>query len=180
MTIVITLPYFFDGEAEQIVQLLHSSVDLIHIRKPESKAEELERLIMSIPSEYYPRLVLHDHHELCEEYRVGGLHLNRRNPTVPDCATSAGLSLSCSCHSLNEVELRKPKMDYVFLSPVFDSISKQGYRSQFSLAELQKAAAEDIIDSKVVALGGVTKDRLPLLQSLYFGGAAMLGAVWKR
>ena len=46
MTIVITLPYFFDGEAEQIVQLLHSSVDLIHIRKPESKAEEVEKLIM--------------------------------------------------------------------------------------------------------------------------------------
>ena len=44
MTIVITLPYFFDGEAEQIVQLLHSSVDLIHIRKPESKAEEVEKL----------------------------------------------------------------------------------------------------------------------------------------
>ena len=56
MTIVITLPYFFDGEAEQIVQLLHSSVDLIHIRKPESKAEEVERLIMSIlPSPRAPR-----------------------------------------------------------------------------------------------------------------------------
>ena len=70
-------------------------------------------------------------------------------------------------------------MDYVFLSPIFDSISKRGYRSQFSLTELQKAAAEGIIDSKVVALGGITKDKLPLLQSLHFGGAAMLGAIWE-
>ena len=179
--IAITSPRFLPGEGERIAALLsEGGFWRVHVRKPEASADDLRRLLNTIPTWCYPRLVLHDHHELCEEYRVGGLHLNRRNPTVPDCATSAGLSLSCSCHSLNEVELRKPKVDYVFLSPVFDSISKQGYRSQFSLAELQKAAAEDIIDSKVVALGGVTKDRLPLLQSLHFGGAAMLGAVWKR
>ena len=107
------------------------------------------------------------------------VRLNRRNPDAPKFARSSGLSLSYSCHSLSEVELRKPKMDYVFLSPIFDSISKRGYRSKFSLSELQKAGAEGIIDSRVVALGGITKDKLPLLQSLHFGGAAMLGAIWK-
>ncbi|GAA6529534.1 hypothetical protein LPYR103PRE_15070 [Segatella asaccharophila] len=69
-------------------------------------------------------------------------------------------------------------MDYVFLSPVFDSISKSGYCSAFPLSALKQAQEEGIIDRKVIALGGVTYDKLPLLESLSFGGGAMLGEIW--
>ena len=70
-------------------------------------------------------------------------------------------------------------MDYLFLSPIFDSISKRGYLSQFSIESLQNAAEEGLIDGKVFALGGVTQAKLPLLHELGFGGAAMLGAAWQ-
>ena len=63
MIIVITLPYFIEREAERIVQRL-AHVDLIHLRKPESTSDEMERLIRDIPAEYHSRLVLHDHHHL--------------------------------------------------------------------------------------------------------------------
>ena len=69
-------------------------------------------------------------------------------------------------------------MDYVFLSPIFDSISKQGYKGVFSENVLRNA--EGIIDAKVIALGGVTFSAIPWLQSLNFGGAAFLGDVWER
>ena len=176
MTIVITLPYFFDGEAEQIVQLLHSSVDLIHIRKPESKAEELERLIMSIPSEYYPRLVLHDHHELAMKYHLHGVHLNGRNPQPPMGWEG---SVSKSCHSLEEVKEWKGKCDYVSLSPIFDSISKQGYHAAFSSAEIEEASRQGIIDKKVLALGGVTFNKIDDVLRMGFGGGMILGDAWK-
>ena len=74
---------------------------------------------------------------------------------------------------------RKPKLNYVFLSPIFDSISKQGYRSAFDDATLKKASAEGIIGQKVVALGGVTRERVALLEKYGFGGAAMLGDIWR-
>lgn len=176
MTIVITLPYFFDGEAEQIVQLLHSSVDLIHIRKPESKAEELERLIMSIPSEYYPRLVLHDHHELAMKYHLHGVHLNGRNPQPPQGWEG---SVSKSCHSLEEVKEWKGKCDYVSLSPIFDSISKQGYHAAFSSTEIEEASRQGIIDKKVLALGGVTFNKIDDVLRMGFGGGMILGDAWK-
>jgi thiamine-phosphate pyrophosphorylase len=70
-------------------------------------------------------------------------------------------------------------MNYLFLSPIFDSISKQGYCSNFSIELLREAQAEGIIDNKVIALGGVTPRKQPLLESLGFGGYAMMGAVWK-
>ena len=176
MTIVITLPYFFDGEAEQIVQLLHSSVDLIHIRKPESKAEEVEKLIMSIPSEYYPRLVLHDHHDLAMKYHLHGVHLNGRNPQPPMGWEG---SVSKSCHSLEEVKEWKGKCDYVSLSPIFDSISKQGYHAAFSSTEIEEARRVGIIDKKVLALGGVTFNKIDDVLRMGFGGGMILGDAWK-
>ena len=176
MTIVITLPYFFDGEAEQIVQLLHSSVDLIHIRKPESKAEEVEKLIMSIPSEYYPRLVLHDHHDLAMKYHLHGVHLNGRNPQPPMGWEG---SVSKSCHSLEEVKEWKEKCDYVSLSPIFDSISKQGYHAAFSSYEIEEAKRVGIIDKKVLALGGVTFSKIDDVLRMGFGGGMILGDAWK-
>ena len=76
-----------------------------------------------------------------------------------------------SCHSLEEVCQYKNHMDYVFLSPVFDSISKQGYRAAFSIETLEQARG--IIDEKVFALGGVTLDKITILEQLHFGGIAV-------
>ena len=100
MIIVITLPYFTEREAERIVQRL-AHVDLIHLRKPESTSDELERLIRDIPAEYHSRLVLHDHHHLAVKYGLYGIHLNSRNPIPPQGWKG---SISRSCHSLEEIK----------------------------------------------------------------------------
>lgn len=176
MVIVITLPDFFDGEAEQIVRLLHSAVDLVHIRKPKSTAEEVEQLILAIPSRYYARLVLHDHYELAQKYHLHGVHLNSRNPRPPMGWTG---SVSRSCHSLAEVNQWKGKCDYVSLSPIFDSISKKGYHAAFTDEMLCQARQDGIIDDKVLALGGVTFNRMDDVLRMGFGGGMILGDAWK-
>ena len=173
--IVITSPDFLPGEASAIIKLLDSGTDTIHLRKPEATIVQCRELLDQIPASYRKHIVLHQYFELCDEYELQGIHLNKRNPYMP--ANSKG-TVSCSCHSLDEVVKRKPTMDYVFLSPIFDSISKQGYCSAFSIETLKNAQQEGIIDEKVIALGGVTYSKLPLLESLSFGGAAMLGEIW--
>lgn len=175
--IVITSPDFLPGEASAIVHLLDSGTDIIHLRKPNAEITRCRQLLNEIPSKYYSRIVVHEHFGLCQEYHLRGIHLNRRNPYLP--AHHAG-TVSCSCHSLEEVKARKAAMDYVFLSPIFDSISKQGYQSAFPLSDLKEAQREGIIDDKVIALGGVTYDKIPLLESLSFGGVAMLGEIWNK
>ena len=79
--------------------------------------------------------------------------------------------VSRSCHSLDELTA---EANYLFLSPIFDSISKPGYRAAFSAEELRGK-----VDGRVFALGGVTFEQLPYIQELGFGGAAMLGAAWR-
>ena len=175
MLIVITLPYFIEREAERIVQRL-ADVDLIHLRKPESTSDEMERLIREIPTEYYNRLVLHDHHYLAVKYGLYGVHLNSRNPLPPEGWKG---SVSRSCHSFEEVKEWKDRCNYLSLSPIYDSISKQGYMSAFSLEQIKEAVGKGIIDEKIMALGGVTFDKVEEVLNLGFGGAMILGDAWK-
>ncbi|MBQ9560941.1 MAG: thiamine phosphate synthase [Prevotella sp.] len=175
--IVITQPFFFEDEAGQIVWLLtECGVDLVHIRKPDSTAEQVAGLIDAVPSELHHRLVLHDHHHLAVRYKLYGIHLNSRNPLPPEGWQG---SASRSCHTLNEVVDWKPKCSYLSLSPIFDSISKMGYKSAFTSEQISEAVRLGIIDHKVFALGGITFDRLSEVEQMGFGGAMILGDAWK-
>ncbi|MDD6802822.1 MAG: thiamine phosphate synthase, partial [Prevotellaceae bacterium] len=146
----------------------------LHIRKPQASLEEVRQLIEGIDRRWYPQLSLHDHHALAMEYGCG-IHLNARNPLPPE--GWQGIT-SASCHSIEEAEERKKTCDYVFLSPIFDSISKQGYAAAFTKEELADASRRGVIDESVIALGGVTPKHLGELARIGFGGGAFLGHVW--
>ncbi len=195
MIIVITRPDFFEGEAEKIAQLLQSGrADLVHIRKPQqpssladsarglelaelARLERLERLIQALPARLYGRLVLHDGHQLAIKYGLRGVHLNSRNPEPPAGWNGA---VSISCHTLSELsECRRKPYAYMSLSPIFDSISKRGYRSAFSADEIAAAHKVGLIDERVMALGGITFDKITEIKEMGFGGAMILGDAWK-
>ena len=169
--IALTLPYFYKGEAADISKLLtERGFWRVHIRKPDSFELEMRRLIEEIPEELRHKISLHDHHELAIEYRLGGIHLNSRNPDVP--YGWSGI-VSRSIHSIEEIASVR-REDYAFLSPIYPSISKPGYHVDFDFNELRNN-----VNNKIFALGGVTKSRIEEIAGIGFGGAAMLGAAWK-
>lgn len=194
--IVITSPDFIPNEAQRIRELFDCGIDILHLRKPGASAADCARLLDDLPADCLRRIVVHDHFQLCRDYGLGGIHLNRRNPSVlpfvasavrrpPSSASDNNIhssrpTVSASCHSIAEAEAKKAEVDYVFLSPIFDSISKQGYQAAYSDDALREAAADGIIDSRVIALGGITSGRIPMLRRWHFGGAAFLGDVWNR
>lgn len=177
-TIVITTPRAFPDEARRITQMLASGmVDRIHIRKPEFTETQLGSLLDDIPSELYPKLSLHDHLHLAVRYNLGGVHLNRRNPSVPD--GFRGL-VSRSCHSLEEVGQNTGAVNYCFLSPLFDSLSKPGYRAAIPFDQAAKFLSSHKGESpEVFALSGVTPGNIHLLSHLGFDGGAILGSAWE-
>lgn len=176
LVIAITPPSFIKNEADRIqVILSEKKAHMVHIRKPDSSLEEIDNLINNIKPEYHSRIKLHDHFELLNKYNLGGIHLNSRNPEMPEDIKSnfeinPGLTVSKSLHSLEEIEVDMD-LDYFFISPIFDSISKSGYRSKFDLDLLSKS----IKGKKAIALGGVTPCKFDLLKNLGFFGAALLG-----
>lgn len=172
--IVITTPYFFEEEGILLTALFEEGLEYLHLRKPNAGAKETGKLLDTIPNSFHSRIRLHDCFELADYYAIGGLHLNKRNSHIPGGFRG---TVSRSCHTLQEVR-ENNRLDYVFLSPVFPSISKEGYGSNFPMDVLQKASAEGLINNKVIALGGIDTTTIPLLKGLNFGGVAILGALW--
>lgn len=174
--IVITRPEIYEGEEEQINALLEAeSSFILHLRKPSASAEEYARLLQSVPQRFLNRVCLCDHFELADQFEVGGVHLGGRQPSY---SGGRRLRVSKSCHGFSELEHIRDYA-YVFLSPIFNSISKVGYNAAFSQDELVAASRSHLINEKVVALGGINAETLPLLSDLGFGGVAVLGIVWK-
>lgn len=174
--IILTTPDFLPQEATALTAILDKGFRL-HLRKPGCNEKELAALIEQLPVSHRSGIILHDHFALQQRYGLAGIHLNNRNPDMPDGYNG---SISRSCHSLKEITEYKKQNDYLFLSPVFNSISKQGYRSEFSMEQLRAAARKGVIDTKIIALGGITAENLTTVRTLGFGGAAFLGDVWNR
>lgn len=156
-------------ESCRICNLIDAGFDYVHIRKPALQKNEMQQFIESIPARYYNRLKLHDHFDLADKYDLAGIHLNSRNRTAP---TGFQKHVSKSCHAIEELR-DIDRFEYVFLSPIFDSISKQGYKARFSKNELENSS--NLISEKVMALGGVADKHIPYLQKIGFGGCALLG-----
>lgn len=174
--ILITKPDFFEGESRLLTRMLEEGLPLLHIRKPTASEEQMERFILSLPSRYRGRMAVHSHYPLVPRLGLRSAHLGKGRLLPlgfpPDIPTSY------SCHSIAEVNLEKTWRDYVFLSPVFPSISKSGYLPPFTSAQLSEARLKGVIDGKVVALGGVSVEKIPKVKAMGFGGAALLGDVW--
>lgn len=149
--IAFTRPDFFAGEGQCLNALLAEGLWRLHLRKPSARREQAEQLLAEIAPDYRDRVVLHN-------FAQGVSH---------------------SCHTLAEVTQWKPFCQYVFLSPIFDSISKAGYQSAFSRESLQEAHRQGTIDHRVVALGGISPQEIPLCHALGFGGVAVLGWLWQ-
>ena len=178
--IVITVETFLEREAEAVNLLFENGLEVLHFRKPCASPYETKSFIKQIKTDFHSRMVLHDCYELTELFDLKGIHLNRRNRDMfmnkPLCGERR-LSISRSCHSLEEV-VEARFCDYVFLSPVFDSVSKIGYKQAFTPRQLEDAKERGIIDESVMALGGITAENIPVAHRYGFGGVAVLGSLW--
>lgn len=169
--------------------LFAAGLERYHVRKPAWSRARLEAWLRAVPVEWRPRLVLHSHHDLARALGVGGVHwrdeVGRVLPHPPaQPAEDRPAWLSASCHDLPALRGALGRCDSVFLGPIFPSLSKRGYgpRGAWAPAELAallagRSAAER--RTSVLALGGVTIDRIPQVRALGFDGAAVLGAVWQ-
>jgi thiamine-phosphate pyrophosphorylase len=171
------------SETEILLQLFENGLQRFHLRKPAWNFLQLQHYINSVPEKFHNRIVLHSHFELAAEFAVTGIHKKTEAHESGVTEWSCGQIISTSFHSLREIESCHYPYEYVFLSPVFDSISKPGYRSAFDPGPLstflQFRKKENSNPPLIVALGGVSASNLAKLKTLGFDGAAVLGSIWE-
>ncbi len=143
-------------------------------------------LIADIKPEYHNRIVIHSHYSLMMDFPLRGIHLTESQKRKKLrtwikqkqlLLKNQNFTLSMSCHHLKELKKNLKKYAYVFLSPIFQSISKKNYGSSFDLSEVKRVLSKTEAD--VVALGGCEIANFKKIYHLGFSGAAVLGAVWK-
>lgn len=172
--IAITAPGFIPNEAQQWEQLFKAGLKRLHVRKPGIKPAQLVAILKLVPEEYHEKMVLHGFPELFSEYRFAGYH--GRDDEKKKLTFYGEQTFSTSAHSWKEAEDLLQVSDYVFLSPLFDSISKEGYLANPDLMEFP----EHLLGKKIYALGGVTADNWEDAMDFGYHGVAVLGSLWEK
>jgi thiamine-phosphate pyrophosphorylase len=184
---VISFPENISNEADHVQRLFNAGLETFHLRKPWSDEKEFEETLRQLPPLFYKKIMIHSHYKLVEKYNLQGIHLaawfmkNASEPELQQVIASARerkLTVSGSFHRVEELEKLTLKLDYVFLGPVFNSISKKDY---FSKIDLEQAAAflQKRRRFEVIALGGIDQSNIHQVKDAGFDGVALLGSIWK-
>ncbi|MFI5149402.1 MAG: thiamine phosphate synthase [Bacteroidia bacterium] len=167
--------------SEKMIEAFCSGTELIHIRPGTLNQASFRTFLESLPGSLYQRIVIHGHYELAASLKLRGIHLTEsaraRGNSIQGKKAGSGIFSSASFHDLHDLIENGKHYSYVFLSPVFPSISKEGYEPAFDRKELKMILGSGICETPVYALGGIDQDTLLLARELGFQGAALHGAL---
>ncbi len=177
MLVLITSEENIRDEKEQLIHFFENGLPLLHVRKPVMTEEELKYWLSQFEEKYLQKMVLHQHHHLTEDFPVKGIHLKESFRSKQKGLTeyierfqSSGFTVSSSFHNPEKMINKASAFDYVFLSPVFTSVSKKGYKGEaFDVEKLPQ---------NVIALGGIKADKIRKTKEMGYAGVAVFGAVW--
>lgn len=174
--IVITNPSAIANEISNIDSLFKEGLSLLHIRKPHFSAIEMAHFIHQIKPEYRDRLVIHQYHDLAEDFGINRIHFSEKNRENSFSIRSNQKILSTSTHSIKDFNSLENDFDYAFLSPVFTSISKENYHPKTNLFEALQSRTNH--NTKVIALGGIDSKNIQKVLENGFDDVALLGSIW--
>jgi thiamine-phosphate diphosphorylase len=171
-----------DGRRRPVLEhcedAIHAGVDLIQIREPGLEASALLALaaaVVAIARGTPTRVLVNDRMDVAIASGAHGVHL--RGDSIPaDGARSmapAGFLIGRSVHSADEAMLAARGADYVVAGTVFPTSSKPGLRQHLGLAGL--AAIVRAVPVPVLAIGGVTVERIEAVASAGAAGVAAIG-----
>lgn len=178
MKILLTPENTVEHEIEKATMLLQSGTfDFLHVRKPHFSELQLSEYIARFDIYVLNRMVLHSHYELSKKYMVKGIHLTEKTVAHYQQLTQTYTTVSAACHSFDDIIQRETlPLEYLLLSPIFDSISKTGYSAAFDTDLLFLFLHNR--KKPIVALGGITEQNKEQCFNLGFSGIAMLGSIW--
>ncbi|WP_192085914.1 thiamine phosphate synthase [Algoriphagus sp. Y33] len=180
MLLVVSSPEMLENEPAVINQLFAAGLKLFHLRKPEAGEGELRTMLTAILEEYRPRVVLHSHHQLAREFGIHRIHFkesDRMKLTANDYRRMENTELvySTSVHSPEAFQSLNQVFRYAFFGPVFESISKPGYKPE----KYTKPYFGKCRSAKLIGIGGITQTNAASLLEKGFDGVALCGTIWQ-
>jgi thiamine monophosphate synthase len=173
-TLIVISPETNVPDEHKIVNVLFDNgLEYFHVRKPDMGIEDLKKYIDKVQKKYHKKLILHSHHSIVDDMQLGGKHLTSKAIIKKEQHHSK------SFHTLKGLASNKKHLQYAFLSPVFNSISKAGYKAGFTNKNLQSFLQNRSGKTKIIALGGIDEYTAQSAIQLGFDGVAVLGTIWQ-
>ena len=179
--IVITPPerQYIEGLASDIIDVASNCICKVHLRIPGASETDFRKVLDSLEPAYHQHIVLCDHYALLAEYDVAGVYLPyRRVAEWRDIPLAPHQTIAVGAHSLQELQELPFTPHYALLSPLFDSISKEGYQGNSALLSCREELLK--LPYPVYALGGITPERQETVAKAGYAGVAVLGDIWSQ
>ena len=174
-----------ENEVPFLLNMFEQGLTTYHIRKKTFSTRQLKNLIEEIPKKYHTRLVIHSHHELALRYDLKGIYISRSHKKRKIRLWffmnwlklwKNNIEVSITFRSIEDVFDFNQLYNYIFLSPIFDTISGN-FQSAFSDYNLKPTLKNT--KYKVVARGGVSITTIQKAHELGFAGVAFYSSIWK-
>ncbi|MBF0191734.1 MAG: thiamine phosphate synthase [Magnetococcales bacterium] len=126
------------------------------------------------------RVILNDRVEWVESLGADGVHVGQGDTPIPECRKHLGRGriLGLSTHTAEEIRQAEAfGVDYVGFGPVFVTATKSDTHAVQGVATLTAIAAQTRLP--VVAIGGITLERLSEVIPCGVASAAMISALWQ-
>lgn len=183
--ILISKSILDENELGIVKELFENGLGTYHLRKPQISTKQMRSFLDSIPSQFHNRIVIHSHHNLALKYNLKGVHYTKahlqktfknwwRKITLRIANTALIKSTSHS-KLVSVYEDHEIDFDYVFLSPIFDSLSGK-FQSGFHIDGIKAAIQKS--GKNIIARGGVELKRIEQIRDLGFYGMALNTCIW--
>lgn len=151
----------------------------LHLRGPATSGARLHAIAVRLSSVLRDRmLIVNDRVDIAMIAGAHGVQLGSRSITVADARLLMGshARVGRSVHTVAEaVEAGSEGADFVILGTIFESGSHPG-RPGAGIALVREAAAHAAVP--VIAIGGITPDRVTVAAAAGAHGVAVLAGVW--
>lgn len=183
--IVISPSHKQESEIGILINMFEQGLPTYHVRKKKFRTRELKNYLEQIPPKYHKRIVIHTHHELALKYDLKGIYISRAHKKNKFRMwfwkhwfklRKGGLEISTTFRSIEDIAHSPTNYDYIFLAPVFDSLSGN-FQSAFSEYNLKPALKNKRYP--VIARGGISAETLQKAAVLGFDGVAFYTSIWK-
>lgn len=176
MLVVITPPEASKYEAQVATRLFEEGLHTLLLRLPRADVGRYVAFLEAVDPCHHHKIILSDHYELLERFSLGGIYVSgsRVSQSLPELEPHQMLALGI--HDLDELACLPFSPDVALLSPVFDSISKSGYRANTELLKIREQL--QAISIPILAMGGVTSANVEMCYHSGFDGVAVLGDIW--
>ena len=164
-------------------QLLNWGVRTLQLRIKDKTDEQVEadiKAAVELGKRFNARLFINDYWRLAIKHGAYGVHLGQEDIEVADLEAirAAGLKLGLSTHGYYEMlRARELKPSYLALGHIFPTKTKDMPSRPQGLARLHRYVALMEQEFPLVAIGGISRDRVPLVAETGIGSIALVTAI---